>query len=139
MSTPSPYKVMERSIFSSRCFLENMKRTNMIRNVEVEVLERWYDWCLENTSIRADLIGTCNYKLSRENIFIHSLLLIKLCIFSISENNARSGVSKNADTWTQRRGLGIIRLLETNSQNSRRLAVQKDLVFFTSASYDYRR
>ncbi|XP_012222460.1 deoxynucleoside kinase-like isoform X3 [Linepithema humile] len=56
MSTPSPYKVMERSIFSSRCFLENMKRTNMIRNVEVEILEKWYDWCLENTNVRTDLI-----------------------------------------------------------------------------------
>lgn len=57
MSTPSPYKVMERSIFSARCFLENMKRTNMIRDVEVVVLEKWYNWCMENTDIRADLIG----------------------------------------------------------------------------------
>ncbi|GAB1863245.1 Deoxynucleoside kinase [Camponotus japonicus] len=56
MSTPSPYKVMERSIFSARCFLENMKRTNMIRDVEVIILEKWYNWCLENANIRADLI-----------------------------------------------------------------------------------
>lgn len=57
MNTPSPYKVMERSIFSARCFLENMKRTNMIRDVEAIILEKWYDWCMENSNIRADLIG----------------------------------------------------------------------------------
>ncbi|XP_011252155.1 deoxynucleoside kinase-like [Camponotus floridanus] len=56
MSTSSPYKIMERSIFSARCFLENMKRTNMIQDVEVIILEKWYNWCLENANIRADLI-----------------------------------------------------------------------------------
>ncbi|XP_020287740.1 deoxynucleoside kinase-like isoform X4 [Pseudomyrmex gracilis] len=56
MSTPSPYKIMERSIFSSRIFLENMKRTSMIRHMEAEILEQWYNWCMENTKIRADLI-----------------------------------------------------------------------------------
>ncbi|XP_012062731.1 PREDICTED: deoxynucleoside kinase-like [Atta cephalotes] len=56
MATPSPYKVMERSVFSARCFLENMKRTHMIQNVEAIVLEDWYNWCMENTNIRADLI-----------------------------------------------------------------------------------
>ncbi|XP_011702143.1 PREDICTED: deoxynucleoside kinase-like [Wasmannia auropunctata] len=56
MATPSPYKVMERSIFSARCFLENMKRTHIIQDVEAIVLENWYDWCMENTNIRADLI-----------------------------------------------------------------------------------
>jgi len=58
MSTSSPYKVIERSIFSSRCFLENMKRTNIIENVEAKVLEQWYDWCTENSNIKIDLIGT---------------------------------------------------------------------------------
>lgn len=57
MSIPSPYKVMERSVFSARCFLENMKRTRMIQDVEAMVLENWYDWCMENANIRADLIG----------------------------------------------------------------------------------
>ncbi|XP_024870976.1 deoxynucleoside kinase-like isoform X1 [Temnothorax curvispinosus] len=56
MATPSPYKVMERSVFSGRCFLENMKRTHMIQDVEAMVLENWYDWCMENTNIRTDLI-----------------------------------------------------------------------------------
>ncbi|EZA53065.1 deoxynucleoside kinase [Ooceraea biroi] len=56
MSTPSPYKVMERSIFSSRCFLENMKRTNMIKDVEATILEQWHDWCMESTKIKIDLI-----------------------------------------------------------------------------------
>lgn len=58
MSTPSPYKVMERSIFSTRCFVENMKRTNMIRSVEAKILEDWYDWSLENANIKVDLIST---------------------------------------------------------------------------------
>jgi len=58
MSTSSPYKVIERSIFSSRCFLENMKRTNIIENVEAKVLEQWYDWCTRNSNIKIDLIGT---------------------------------------------------------------------------------
>lgn len=57
MATPSPYKIMERSVFSARCFLENMKRTQMIQNVEAMVLENWYNWCMENTNIRTDLIG----------------------------------------------------------------------------------
>jgi hypothetical protein len=58
MDTPSPYKVLERSIFSSQCFLENMKRTNIIKKVEAKVLEEWYDWCIKNTNIKVDLIGT---------------------------------------------------------------------------------
>lgn len=66
MSTPFPYKVMERSVFSARCFLENMKRTRMIQDVEAIVLENWYDWCMENTNIRADLIGIYIHQLSRK-------------------------------------------------------------------------
>jgi len=57
MVISSPYKVMERSVFSARCFLENMKRTHIIQDVEAMVLENWYDWCMKNTNIRADLIG----------------------------------------------------------------------------------
>lgn len=34
-----------------------MKRTHMIKDVEAIVLENWYDWCMENTNIRVDLIG----------------------------------------------------------------------------------
>lgn len=56
MSTPSPYKIMERSIFSTRCFLENMKRTNTILDLETVVLEKWYDWCIESANIKTDLI-----------------------------------------------------------------------------------
>lgn len=29
----------------------------MIKDVEAIVLENWYDWCMENTNIRVDLIG----------------------------------------------------------------------------------
>lgn len=71
MSTPSPYKVMERSIFGARCFLENMKRTKMIQDVEVVILEKWYDWCMENTNIRADLIGAYICLLKQRKYFFY--------------------------------------------------------------------
>lgn len=57
--TPSPYKIMERSVYSAMCFVENLKRRNVLRDVEVTILENWYDWCLENANnIETDLIGT---------------------------------------------------------------------------------
>ena len=52
-----PYKIMERSVFSARCFIENMKRTKLLEDVEVVVLEDWYDWCIQNANIVTDLIG----------------------------------------------------------------------------------
>lgn len=54
--TLSPYKIMERSVYSARCFIENMKRTEMLRPVEVVVLEDWYDWCIKSANIETDLI-----------------------------------------------------------------------------------
>lgn len=64
VNTTSAYKVMERSIFSARCFLENMKRTKMILDVEAEILEKWYDWSIKNNDIKADLIGICSFILT---------------------------------------------------------------------------
>ncbi|XP_076666264.1 deoxynucleoside kinase [Andrena cerasifolii] len=54
--SPYPYKIMERSVYSARCFIENMKRTKMLRDVEFVVLEDWYDWCLKSAHIETDLI-----------------------------------------------------------------------------------
>lgn len=54
--THQPYKVMERSVYSARCFIENMKRTKMLRDVESIVLEEWYNWCLKSAEIETDLI-----------------------------------------------------------------------------------
>ncbi|KAL0105327.1 hypothetical protein PUN28_016763 [Cardiocondyla obscurior] len=54
--TPAPYKIMERSVYSAMCFIENLKRKNILRDVEVNVLENWYDWCLTNANIKTDLI-----------------------------------------------------------------------------------
>ncbi|XP_017883093.1 deoxynucleoside kinase isoform X2 [Ceratina calcarata] len=54
--SPMPYKIMERSVFSARCFIENMKRTKLLRDVEVVVLEDWYEWCIQNAKIETDLI-----------------------------------------------------------------------------------
>lgn len=52
-----PYKIMERSVFSSRCFIETMKRSKLLQDVEVMVLEDWYDWCIQNANIITDLIS----------------------------------------------------------------------------------
>ncbi|XP_011629962.1 deoxynucleoside kinase-like isoform X1 [Pogonomyrmex barbatus] len=54
--TPSPYKIMERSVYSAMCFVEHLKRRNVLRNVEVTILEDWYDWCLKNANIETNLI-----------------------------------------------------------------------------------
>ncbi|XP_015584810.1 deoxynucleoside kinase isoform X2 [Cephus cinctus] len=56
IETPTPYKIMERSVFSARCFIENMKRTKMLRPVESVVLEEWYNWCITNVKLKTDLI-----------------------------------------------------------------------------------
>lgn len=52
-----PYKIMERSVFSSRCFIETMKRSKLLQDVEIMVLEDWYDWCIQNVNIVTDLIS----------------------------------------------------------------------------------
>lgn len=54
--TPSPYKIMERSVYSAMCFVENLKRRNVLRDVEVDILENWYNWSLKNANIETDLI-----------------------------------------------------------------------------------
>lgn len=54
--SPCPYKVMERSVYSARCFIESMKRSQTISDVEFVVLEDWYDWCIKSANIETDLI-----------------------------------------------------------------------------------
>lgn len=54
--TPMPYKIMERSIYSAKCFIENMRRTKLLSDVEVTVLDDWSDWCIKNSKIETDLI-----------------------------------------------------------------------------------
>lgn len=56
MKTHLPYKVMERSVYSARCFIEHMKRSNTVESFEATVLEKWYDWCVNNAPIETDLI-----------------------------------------------------------------------------------
>lgn len=55
--TPFPYKIMERSVYSAKCFIENMRRTKLLRDVEIMVLSDWYEWCIKSTNIETDLIG----------------------------------------------------------------------------------
>lgn len=54
--TQAPYKIMERSVYSARIFIENMKRKKMLHDVECVVLENWYDWCIKSANIETDLI-----------------------------------------------------------------------------------
>lgn len=65
-STCKPYKVMERSVYSARCFIENMKRNSVLTDVEMKVLETWYHWSIENAHIETDLIGITifNYQIT---------------------------------------------------------------------------
>lgn len=58
---PSPYKIMERSVYSAMCFVEHLKRRNVLHNTEVTVLEEWYDWCLRSANIETDLIGMYSF------------------------------------------------------------------------------
>ncbi|XP_043485175.1 deoxynucleoside kinase [Leptopilina heterotoma] len=56
LNTSQPYKVMERSAYSARLFIENMKRNKTLKDVELYVLEAWYDWSIQNCDIETDLI-----------------------------------------------------------------------------------
>ncbi|XP_015118037.1 deoxynucleoside kinase isoform X2 [Diachasma alloeum] len=56
MKSPLPYKVMERSVYSARCFIESMKRMNVLEDVEVTVLEEWHKWSITHAVIETDLI-----------------------------------------------------------------------------------
>lgn len=61
--TQLPYKVMERSVYSSRLFIENMKCNKVLQDVEIVVLEEWYDWCIKSANIETDLISKFGIKL----------------------------------------------------------------------------
>lgn len=54
---PSSFKIMERSVYSAMCFVENLKRNSLLSNVEASILEEWYNWCLRSANIETDLIG----------------------------------------------------------------------------------
>lgn len=49
--------IMERSIFSARyCFLENLLRNSLIKPVEYELLDRWFNFMVGNHNCNLDLI-----------------------------------------------------------------------------------
>ncbi|KAM3959008.1 deoxynucleoside kinase [Aphomia sociella] len=56
-STPTPVKLMERSLFSARyCFVENMMRSGVLHKAEFAVLDEWFRFIQQHISIEADLI-----------------------------------------------------------------------------------
>ena len=57
LKTSQPYKIMERSAYSARIFIENMKRMKTLQEVELFVIEAWYDWSIQNIQTKTDLIG----------------------------------------------------------------------------------
>lgn len=90
---PSPYKIMERSVYSAMCFVENLKRKNILHNAEVTVLEDWYDWCLKNANIETNLIGTYNFIYFMKSYYYNQRRYTSLisffpyCLNSISKDN----------------------------------------------------
>lgn len=57
-STPTPVKLMERSIYSARyCFVENMMRSGSLHPAEFSVLDEWFKFIIHQVPIEADLIG----------------------------------------------------------------------------------
>lgn len=57
-STPTPVKLMERSMFSARyCFVEHMMRSGILHPAEFAVLDEWFRFMTNQIHIDADLIG----------------------------------------------------------------------------------
>ncbi|XP_033217886.1 deoxynucleoside kinase-like [Belonocnema kinseyi] len=56
MHTPQPYKIMERSAYSAKLFIENMKRSKTMQDVEFFVVDEWFNWSVQNAGIHTDLI-----------------------------------------------------------------------------------
>ncbi|KAL0851523.1 hypothetical protein ABMA28_007313 [Loxostege sticticalis] len=55
--TPTPVKLMERSLFSARyCFVENMMRSGTLHPAEFAVLDEWFRFIHRQIPIEADLI-----------------------------------------------------------------------------------
>lgn len=55
--TDKPFKLMERSLFSSRyCFVENMCKNGSIHKGMYSILQEWYAFIDKTVNIRADMI-----------------------------------------------------------------------------------
>lgn len=57
-ATEMPIKIMERSVYSARCFVENMRRSKLIPKLETDILFDWYSWSEESDQLKTDLIGS---------------------------------------------------------------------------------
>lgn len=54
---PGAIKMMERSIYSAKyCFVENLRNSGIMPEVEYTVLTEWFDWLIANQSCEVDLI-----------------------------------------------------------------------------------
>ncbi|KAK3586740.1 hypothetical protein CHS0354_014771 [Potamilus streckersoni] len=51
-----PIKMVERSIYSAKCFVENLHRNSLVLDLEYIVLSEWFDWILKSHNIKVDLM-----------------------------------------------------------------------------------
>lgn len=57
-STPTPIKLMERSLYSARyCFVEHMHRNGTIHPAQFAVLDEWFKFIHNQIQLDVDLIG----------------------------------------------------------------------------------
>ena len=50
-------KLIERSIYSDRyCFIENLKHTKKLCEIEYEVLDHWHQWMMKSNDVKIDRI-----------------------------------------------------------------------------------
>lgn len=55
--TPTPVKLMERSLYSAKyCFVEHMKNSGTMHPAQYAVLDEWFNFIHHNIPIEADLI-----------------------------------------------------------------------------------
>ncbi|KAL3859908.1 hypothetical protein ACJMK2_010092, partial [Sinanodonta woodiana] len=47
-----PIKMVERSIYSAKCFLENLHANKSVLDLEYIVLSEWFDWILKSHNIK---------------------------------------------------------------------------------------
>lgn len=67
--TPTPVKLMERSLYSARyCFVEHMMRSGTLHPAEFAVLDEWFRFIMNQIQIDADLIGL--YKKHQIQFFV---------------------------------------------------------------------
>lgn len=57
LNSENTISIMERSLYSARyCFVENIYRAEILKPVEYEILDKWYNWMIENNDCKLDIV-----------------------------------------------------------------------------------